>query len=283
MEFMDTHSGQPRASDTSISTTGKAEDAAQKAHEHPWLKNLARGGYVVTGLLHILIGFLAMRIALGNGGGEASNSGAIAQIAQAPGGQIALWVATAGLVALGIWRLLQVVVGPEMKDRGKGAGLGVVYLSLALTAGRFAAGGSSSDGDTATSVTAKMLQQPAGVALVVLAGVIVLGVGLYSIYKGATKKFKEEIEHHATSGSVGTGIVAAGMVGYIGRGAAFSVLGGLIVAAALSHDPEKAAGLDAALHYIGQQPAGMVLLVLVGVGLAMYGVFCIARAKYINE
>lgn len=272
-----------QAADKAKSAAQQSGDAAEKAHEHPALKNLARVGYVVTGLLHILIGYLAIRIALGSGGGEASNSGAIAQIAQAPGGQIALWVASFGLAALGLWRLLQVFVGPEMKDRAQGAVLGLVYLSLAFTAGRFAAGGSTSDGDTASSVTATVLDKPAGVVLVVLAGLVVLGVGLFSIYTGVTKGFKEHIESHATAGSVGTGIVVIGQVGYIGRGAAFTVLGGMIMWAALTHDPEKAAGLDAALRLIGEQPFGMFLLILVGVGLAMYGVFCIARAKYIDE
>lgn len=47
-------------------------------------------GFVVSGILHIMIGWIAFRIATGSGGGEASNSGAMAQIAATPGGQILL-------------------------------------------------------------------------------------------------------------------------------------------------------------------------------------------------
>ncbi len=267
----------------SKTTRRRTESAANWAHDHPVLKNLARAGYVVTGLLHILIGLIAVRIATGSGGGEASNSGALAQIACAPGGRIALWVAAVGLAALALWRFAEVLIGPEMKDRARGAILGVVYLFLSITAGRFAAGGSSSDGDKASGTTATVLQQSWGVPVVIAAGLVITGVGVYSLYKGATKKFLEEIESRAASGDVGSAIVCAGVVGYIARGVAFAVLGGLVVWAALSNDPEKAGGLDAALRYVGQQPAGMILLIIVGVGLALYGVYCIARAKYIDE
>lgn len=260
-----------------------AESAAHQAHDHPALKNFARVGYVVTGLLHLLIGFLAVRIALGSGGGEASNSGALAQIAEAPGGRTLLWVAAAGLLALALWRFSEVAIGPELKDRARGGALGVVYLVLAVSAGRFAAGGSSSDSDKASGVTASVLQQAWGVPAVVLAGLVIIGVGAYSIHKGATKKFLDDITASASSGTIGDAITWAGVAGYAARGVAFVVLGGLVVWAALSNDPEKAGGLDAALRYVGQQPAGMVLLIIVGAGLALYGLYCIARARYINE
>lgn len=255
-------------------------NTAEQVREHPALDAVARFGYVVLGLLHILIGWLAIRIATGSGSEEASNSGALAQIAEAPGGRIALWAAVAGLGALALWRLLQLVVGPEWKHRLKGAVLGAVYLSLAFTTATFAVGASTSDDAKATDVTATVLSQPAGAVAVAVAGLVIIGVGVFSVYQGATQKFVENLERGAESGTVGTAIVAAGAVGYIARGVAFGVLGGLVVWAAASHDPEKAGGLDAALRYIGQQPFGMLLLIVIGVGLMMYGLFCLARARY---
>jgi len=143
-------------------------------------------------------------------------------------------------------------------------------------------GGSTSDGDTATDVTATVLEQPWGVVLVIIAGLVVLGVGLYSIYNGATKGFKEDLEAGAGSGNVGTAIVGAGMAGYIARGIAFAILGILIVVAGWKSDPEQAAGLDAALRTLGEQPFGSVLLIIIGIGLALYGLYSIARARYIE-
>ena len=43
-------------------------------------ERLARAGYVVSGLLHLTIGYLAIRIALGSGG-SADQSGALAAVA----------------------------------------------------------------------------------------------------------------------------------------------------------------------------------------------------------
>jgi len=272
---------------SSVGNVGnKAKDKAQrhagKANEHPAVKMMARGGFIVMGVLHILIGWIAFRIATGSGGEEASNSGALGTIADAPGGQILLWVAVAALATLALWRLTQLFVGEELKDKAKGGVLFVVFSSLAFTTATFARGGSTSDGDTATDVTATVLEQPWGAALVIIAGLVVLGVGLYSIYNGATKGFKEDLEAGAGSGNVGTAIVGAGMAGYIARGIAFAILGILIVVAGWKSDPEQAAGLDAALRTLGEQPFGSVLLIIIGIGLALYGLYSIARARYIE-
>lgn len=259
-----------------------ADRAAQQAADHPVVLILARSGFVVLGVLHILIGWIAIRIATGSGTEEASNSGALQAIAEAPGGQVMLWVAAVALAALGLWRLSQLFTGEELKDKAKGAVMAVVYFALALTTSTFARGGSSSDGDTASDVTATVLAQPAGMALVILAGAIVLGVGLFSIYRGATRSFKKDLVARAGAGNTGSAIVAAGVAGYVARGIAFAILGGLIIWGAWTNDPEKASGLDMALRTLGEQPAGAIALIVVGVGLALYGLYSIARARYIR-
>ena len=57
-------------------------------------------------------------------------------------------------------------------------------------------------------------------------------------------------------------MVIAGRVGYVAKGVALAILGGLVIAAVVTADPEKAGGLDAALRTVGEQPFGQVLLVL---------------------
>ncbi len=261
-----------------------ADRGADKADDSRALGMLARAGYVVVGVLHLIIGWLAVRIATDDSGGEeASNSGALAQIAEAPGGRLLLWLAVAGLAGLAIWRLIGIFVEEEAKDKAKSLVLAVVYASLAVTTSTFARGASTSDGDTASDITAKVLEQPMGVALVVAGGAVVLGVGLYSIWNGATKGFKDDLEAGAESGHVGSAIVTAGVVGYVARGLAFGILGVLIVMAAITNDPEKAAGLDSALRTLGGQPAGAAMLIVVGVGVALYGLYSIARARYVRR
>lgn len=260
----------------------KAHTAAGRAGDHPALTTLARGGFIVLGILHIIIGWIAVQIATGSSNEEASNSGALETIAQAPGGQLLLWAAVVALIALGLWRLTQVFTGEDTKEKLKGGVMLLVYLSLAATTATFAAGGTTSDGETVTDVTARVLAQPWGAVLVVIGGLVVIAVGVYGIVRGATRSFRKDLEAGASSGEVGSAIIAAGMIGYIARGIAFGVLGALIVWAGWANDPEEAGGLDAALRTLGAQPAGMVLLIVVGVGLALYGVYSLARARYVK-
>ena len=58
------------------------------------------------------------------------------------------------------------------------------------------------------------------------------------------------------------------------------MVGLLFVAAALARDKDEAGGLDQALQTLKQQLAGPVLLTVVGVGFAAYGLYCFARARY---
>lgn len=234
----------------------------------------------MNGVMHLLIGWIAIRIALGTGGGEASNSGALAQIAEAPGGQAMLWAGAVAFVALGLWQVIELLLGSdEMTDRAKAAAKAVVYLALGVTTARFASGGGGSDSQTASGTTAGLLGSGPGKVAVTVAGLVLIGGGVYHVYKGATKKFVEDLERTG-GGNVGRAIVIAGQLGYIAKGVALTILGGLVVAAVVTADPEKAGGLDAALRTVGEQPFGQVLLVLTGAGIALYGVYSIGKARY---
>ena len=47
-----------------------------------------------------------------------------------------------------------------------------------------------------------------------------------------------------------------------------------------TYDPKKASGLDGAMRTIAQAPFGGIVLTLVALGLAAFGAFCFARARY---
>ncbi|MCQ9352297.1 DUF1206 domain-containing protein [Corynebacterium sp. 153RC1] len=285
---MNPKEGGRRAKDLASTASQAAGQAAQKANKHPALQAMARVGFVVMGMLHIVIGWIAFRIAAPtstaptSSAHEASNTGALAMIAQAPGGRALLWVAVVALVALALWRLTEVFVGAKASQRAKGAALAVVFLSLALTTGKFASGGGASDEETATSTTATLLSYSWGAAVVVLAGLVVLGVGVYNVWKGATRGFVKDLEHGSSSGHVGAAITVAGVAGYVARGIAFAIAGVLVVIAGLQSDPEQAGGLDVALRTLGEQRLGSVVLCAVGAGLALYGLYSIARARYVQ-
>jgi hypothetical protein len=68
-------------------------------------------------------------------------------------------------------------------------------------------------------------------------------------------------------------------VGYSAKGIALGIIGGLFVWAAVTYDPDKAGGMDAALSIIRDQPFGSVLLAIIAAGLACFGVYCFFWAK----
>ncbi|WP_318244002.1 MULTISPECIES: DUF1206 domain-containing protein [Oerskovia] len=264
-------------------TNRTTSGTAQRLQQSKGLRVLARAGYAVSGLLHIMIGIIAVRIATGSGGGEADQTGALQEIAGTTGGAVVLWFAVVAFVALGLWQVLEAIAGTsgDAKDRSafraKSAGKAVVYLALgALTFQVVSGAGGGGQQDT---LTASLLSNGAGRVLVGAVGVGIVVTGVYHVVKGWKKRFLQDLEGNA-GGQVGHAVVVLGRVGYIAKGIALGVLGALVVAAAVTADPAKASGLDAALRTIGDQPFGAFLLAATGVGFAAYGVYSFARARY---
>jgi hypothetical protein len=69
-------------------------------------------------------------------------------------------------------------------------------------------------------------------------------------------------------------------VGFPGKGIALALVGALLCYAAITFDPSKAQGLDGALHTVLELPYGPYLLTLVAIGIAAFGAFLFARARY---
>jgi len=261
-----------------------ATGAASRLQRKPGFAVAARLGHAVNGLLHLLIGVIAFRLATGTGGGGADQSGALGSIASTPGGRVLLWVIVVGLLGLGLWQLVETVLarGDDAKGtwaaRAKELGKAVAYLVIASTALRFATGGSSDSTEQTQSLSARVLAAPGGVVMLVLVGVGVIAVGIYFAYKGVTKGFQDDIR--VPSGSLGRGITALGVAGYIAKGVALVAVGVLFVVGAVTADPSRATGLDGALQSLAELPAGVAVLAITGLGLIAYGLYCGARARY---
>ncbi|MBT0994785.1 DUF1206 domain-containing protein [Cellulomonas sp. DKR-3] len=262
---------------TSIaSVSGTTEDAWEK---------VARVGFAVSGLLHLLIGVLAFQLAFGDSGESADQSGALSAVAEQPFGAAVLWISVVGFVALGAWQLAKAVhVGHTRSesstgDRLKAVGRAVVYLALAVAAFGWATGGGSSSKNQTQGLTSDLLKMPGGQLLVGAIGVAVVAVGVYHVVKGWREKFLEDLKG-LPRGQAGRGTRWAGKIGYVAKGVALAVVGGLFVVAAVQHDASEASGLDGAMHTLKESPAGPVLLALVAVGLMAFGVYCFVRARY---
>lgn len=259
--------------------------AARSAGNNPHLKTLARVGYAVNGLLHALIGAIAISLAVGSGGGSADQSGALGQLATSPGGIFVIWTIVIGLLALGLWQVLQAFLVPASDSekkvwahRLKEIGKGVAYLFVAGTALTVALQGSANSSQSTASASASVLALPGGPVLLMLAGLGVLAIGGYFVYKGFAKKFTEDLS--VPSGAMGTATVGLGVFGYVAKGIAVGVVGILVIVAGFTVDPSQSTGLDGALHSLAALPFGVVILVLVGAGLIAYGLYCLFRARF---
>ncbi|MGY4642869.1 DUF1206 domain-containing protein [Cellulomonas sp. URHB0016] len=262
------------------------QEATQRA-ARSW-EVAARSGYAVSGVLHALIGLLALRLAWGDTSKEADQSGALQTVAQTPFGAVVLWFAVVAFVALGAWQAATALRrrpagrssgGSSKGDRAKAAGRALVYLALAGTSYAFATGGGGSSDQQTTDATTKLMDAPGGRLLVGAVGVAVVVVGIYHVVKGLRQRFLRDLRSLPT-GTTGTAVRWAGMVGYVAKGVALGIVGVLFVLAAVHANPQEAGGIDAALRTLQGQPAGGVLLVLVAIGLIAFGVYSFVRARF---
>lgn len=260
---------------------GQAEQAARRAANSNKLETAARAGYAVNGVMHLLIGFIALQVAWSGSGKKADQSGALGTLAGNGFGKGVLWLGVIGFLGLAIWQVTEAAFSSrgEGKDKVlekvKSVSKAVVYAALALTTLQFARGGGSSSSGQSQDFTASMLRHSGGRTLVVLIGLVVVGVGIYHVVKGATKGFLKDLVEHP-----GPVIVRLGVAGYVAKGVALGVVGLLFVVAGLHESPSRATGLDGALKTLRDQPFGTVLLTAVALGIMAYGLYSFARAKY---
>jgi hypothetical protein len=213
-------------------------------------------------------------------------------LAESPVGTPLLWVVAVGMIALAVWQaaeLLRWRRGWSASGSTRTKALGrsgtalvkaAIYVALAATAIRFATGSGRSSSREQQETTAGVLGWPGGQWLVSAAALVLIGAGLWHIRKGVTKHFLKQIDTTDCSSGATQLVTRVGQVGFPGKGIALALVGGLLGYAALTFDPSKASGLDGAMKTLLQVPYGQVLLTLVAVGIAAFGVFCFVRARY---
>ena len=250
--------------------------AAARTSDHPALEAVARVGYALNGVLHLLIGVIAIQLAWFSKSTSADQSGALGKLADNPVGVVLLWVAVLGWLGLAIWQVSQTIAGsPQVGDRVKSAAKAVVYLALSWTAFRFAQGRGTSSRSQTRDFTASLMSKPAGQWLVAIVGLVIIGVAVYHVVKGWRRTFLQDLEEQP-----GRWVERAGRFGYIAKGVALAIVGFLFLVAAVRHKPSEAGGLDTALRNLLGAPGGPILLTIVGLGLISYGIYSFGRARH---
>ena len=232
-------------------------------------------GLMAYGVVYLLIAWIALQLAWGQSSQEASQKGALEELASKPLGGVLLWVVAIGLFALVIWRGLQLVYGHlDLENKLSAIGRAVVYLVLGISAIKVAIGSGGSSTGQQQTLSGRVMQLGGGRVLIAVIGIAIIAIGARQIHKGITKKFTEDL-----IGGVSEVTILLGRIGYVAKGIAFAVVGVLFAWAAISYDPKKAGGLDTALRTIKDQPFGSVLLTVLALGVAAFGLYCFSWSR----
>ncbi|MFJ3229967.1 DUF1206 domain-containing protein [Streptomyces sp. NPDC086787] len=273
------------------SATTQGIGQARRAARSPAVTSAARAGFVARGVIYLLIGVISLRIAFADGGGQqADRGGALGEVAAKPFGVVLLWILGVALAGMALWRLSEAVFGQAGADgqkaskRAMAAGRCVFYGFVSYSVLSFAAGdsgsGSGSSDKKSRDVTAKALEWPGGQWIVAVAGLVVAGAGVWIAVRAIMRKFHKHMKMSEMSAKTRKVVDFVGILGGTARGAVFAAAGAFAVTAAVRHEPGKAKGMDDTLRSFADTPVGPWLLVLVAVGLAAFGVFSWANARW---
>jgi hypothetical protein len=265
------------------STRAEVRAAARRAEANPVFEALARAGFVADGVVHALVGIIAIVVGLG-GDGETDQSGALLAVAGAPLGFVALWLAAITLAALALWQVLEGLLVPRPSRRRKWTARlgewsrGAVFLALAVVAASVAVGAHPNPDESVQDASRGLLYVPGGPFVLGAIGLVIGGIGVAFVVRGVFRRFTADIR--VPAGHAGDAVLAVGVVGYAAKGLALVTVGVLLVIAAVKVEPDDAGGLDAALDGLVTLPLGPALCTAIGVGLIAYGVYLGLSARF---
>ncbi len=250
------------------------------------MDRIARAGYVAKGTVYATVGVLAGRAALGAGGKPVGTGGAIGSIGSQPFGKGLLFLLALGLLGYAFWKVVQGVMDPDDKGSDVGGiarragyvGSALIHAGFAFSAFEelFGVEGHSTSID---QWTARLMSQPFGRWLVALAGLGVIGVGLYQLYAGLGATYRGDLRTHRMS-EAGRWAMLSGRIGTAARAVVILVAGFFVLLAAYRADPHETRGLGGTLETLVRQPLGPYILGVVALGLLIYGAFMLLVARH---
>jgi len=251
-------------------------------------RTLVLVGWAAKAVVYLGVAWLVYQMATGTASEEASTTGALKLIQDATGGRLVLIVLGVGLLLYAAGRILEVTTLAtgqiEKSDKAQAVVMSLVYLALAVSAftaaGVSSGGGGQGGGGSEQQGAAVLLDLPFGRILVGLVGLGVIALGAYTVKKGVQKDFLPTLRTGEMSTTVRAWSERVGVAAYVTKGLILALLGWFLLQAAISHDSQKAVGLDGALHRVAQAEWGRALLLAVAIGLLAYALFCALEARY---
>lgn len=251
------------------------------------IEQIARFGYAIKGVVYLIVGLLAMPVALGVASNTASTHDVLRIIVTQPLGKFLLTVVAVGLISYAFWRFVQALVDPE--HQGKKAKRFILRLGYAISGASYAGlafsavqiiFGVPSTSSWKHDFSAVLLAQPFGQWLVGIIGVLVLGVGIAWTYVAFTDGFRQRLQLTKMTNTQIKWAMGIGRFGVTARSCAFGLIGLLLIQAAIQSDPDEVKGLGGALQELAAEPFGQLLLVALSVGIVAYAIYLFILAWY---
>ncbi len=267
---------------------GVADTVDDAVADNPVIERLTRLGWIAKGVVYTLMGGAAISIAQSSRDSQddqASPKGALDTIIDQPGGRIAIAVLAVGLALYCLWRVLSVAV---IRSTDLSAWLDRIgytfsagfYAVLTYVAVNAAVNGADPERDnTVERWSRRAMDWQFGRWLVMAAGVVTFAVGVFFVVrKGVMRSFCDdltEVDGDRRDDTIERILVGSGVAGWIGRGIVTMLVGFFVTRSAWRFDPDEARGFDAALRSVADTTTGTVLVWVAGVGLVVYGAFCL--------
>ena len=266
-------------------TSARVSARARRASDSQPAQALARAGLAARGVIYILIGWVAILVALGKTAQQADQRGALQLLSGKPYGLVTLWLLCIGFAAYALWRLSEAAFGVTVDGKGAGPRLkslarAVVYASLAVTTFSVINGAKRSQSGQQQDWTAKVMSHPGGRWAVGIAGAVVVVIGVILVRDGVKRTFVKYLRTGEMSPGTRRVVVRLGMIGTVARGLVFALAGALVIDAAVTYQAAKAGGLDTALKTLRDQPFGVFALIVAAVGLIIFGVYGLCEARW---
>jgi RNase P/RNase MRP subunit POP5 len=268
----------------SVSAPGTRRTARRASNSGP-AHFLARAGLTARGVIYILVGWVAVLVALGHSSREADQLGALQLLAGKPYGLVSLWLLGIGFAAYALWRLSEAAFGVTGEPAGAGPRLkslarAVIYAALSYLTFSVISGTARSQSGRQQDMTASAMQHTGGRVLVGVVGLVIVACGIVLVVEGARKKFMKHLQTAQMSERTRRLVRLLGMTGTIARGLVFALVGVLVVDAAVTHKASESGGIDKALLTLRDQPFGEFLMLLAALGLLVFGVYGLCEARW---
>jgi hypothetical protein len=247
---------------------------------------LARAGHAGRGAVFLILGGFAGMAAVDHASRPVGTTSAVRDLLGSSAGWALAVMIVACLLCFAVFRASEAILdlhnfGDDLYAVLRRAALGTAglfYAGVAIVAASIVLGWNIAPEDVMVrGWTAWFLAVPGGAWIIGLAGAITVVVGIGLAVAGLRASFKRRVR---LARETRTYVTALGTVGMTARSVVFIMIGGFLVFAAVTRDPQKAEGFGGALAVIQHQPHGDWLLGVAALSLLTFGLFGISEALF---